>query len=406
MDRELDSRHLKLIICIFLTTVTLIVFWQVQNHEFLNFDDPLYVVDNPHVQRGLSLRSVWWSFGLFETGPNWIPLSWLSHMVDYQLYGLNPKGHHFNNLLLHIVNTLLLFIVLNRMTKAVWRSALVAALFAVHPLHVESVAWVSERKDVLSTFFWMLTLWAYARYVEKPGVKRYLPALLFFVLGLMSKSMLVTLPFLLLLLDYWPLGRLQVIGPVKPVVRQFLRLTREKTPFFFFFAVLCVLTFLGQQGANAVGSLDEFPLDIRVANALVAYMSYIGKMIWPHNLSFFYPHPGMVAWWKVSVSFLLLLCITFTAFKTLRSLPWVIVGWLWYLGTLLPVIGLVQVGFQAMADRYTYVPLIGMFIIVSWGMHYFVQRFRHKKVIFGIVGGGIARSAWDLHMVSGTALAQ
>ena len=298
----------------------------------------------------------------------------MSHMVDYQLYGLNPKGHHFNNLLLHIVNTLLLFIVLNRMTKAVWRSAFVAALFAVHPLHVESVAWVSERKDVLSTFFWMLTLWAYARYVEKPGMKRYLPALLFFVLGLMSKPMLVTLPFVLLLLDYWPFGRLQAIGHVKPVARQFLCLTREKIPFFFFSAALSILTFLGQQGANAVGALDEFPLHIRVANALVAYMSYIGKMIWPHDLSFFYPHPGMVAWWQVAGSFLLLGGITFTAFKTLGSLPWFTVGWLWYIGTLLPVIGLVQVGLQAMADRYSYVPLIGLFIIVSWGIHHFATK--------------------------------
>ncbi len=386
-DNNVDQQYRKPVICIFLTIITLAIFWKVQNYEFINFDDPLYISENPHVQSPLNLRSVRWSFSLFQTGPNWIPLSWLSHMVDYQLYGLNPRGHHFNNLLFHLANTLLLFIALNRMTKAVWRSALVAALFAVHPLHVESVAWVSERKDVLSTFFWMLTIWAYARYVEKPGIRKYLLALLFFVLGMMSKPMLVTLPFVLLLLDYWPLGRLGTSDTAKPRISTFLHLVREKIPFFFFSASLSVVTFLAQQNTSAVRSLNEFPLPERIANALVAYVSYIGKIIWPHNLAVFYPYPGMAAWWQVAGSFLLLAGITFTAFRTLGSLPWVTVGWLWYVGTLFPVIGFVQVGLQSMADRYTYVPIIGLFIIVSWGMHQSLQIFSFQKVAFRIFGG-------------------
>ena len=376
----------------FLVLATLTVYWQVGNYEFVNLDDDQYIVENSHVQKGLTSESVTWAFTTNHMA-NWHPLTWLSHMLDFQLYGLNPKGHHLANVVFHLLNTLLLFLVLQRMTGGLWRSGLVAALFALHPLHVESVAWVAERKDVLSTLFWILTLWAYLGYVKRPGVKRYLLTLVPFALGLMAKPMLVTLPFVMLLLDYWPLERIQLgqsflghTGQSHPSIiakkprTQVFRLLMEKTPFFALAAVSSVVTFIVQKSGGAVVALEVYPLNIRIANAMLAYVSYIVKMIWPQNLAVFYPHLGQsLPMWQAVLAGLMLAVISVLVIRVGRRYPYLPVGWLWYVGTLVPVIGLVQVGAQAMADRYTYVPLIGLFIMVAWGVPDLVGSWRYAK---------------------------
>ena len=415
----------KYLICFMLAIVTLAVYWQVGNSAFVNYDDPTYVTDNQDVRAGLTAESVTWAFSTTHGG-NWHPLTWLSHMLDCQIYGLNPRGHHYTNLLFHILNTILLLLVLQKMTGALWKSALVAALFALHPLHVESVAWVAERKDVLSTFFWMLTVGVYVLYVENPGVKKYLLTILLFALGLMAKPMLVTLPFVLLLLDYWPLGRFQIKklgtaqssdgtspkdtrnekrkspkGPAKDAVRSkkntesgyrwslALPLIWEKIPLFVIAVASSIVTFFAQQSGGAVRSLEALPFTVRISNALVAYISYIGKTIWPFHLAVFYPHPGMLAGWKIAGACLLLLSISFMAIRALRLYPYFTVGWLWYLGTLVPVIGLVQIGSQAMADRYTYVPLIGIFIIIAWGIFDLAAGWRYRKEGVAVVSASL-----------------
>ncbi|MDO9528887.1 MAG: tetratricopeptide repeat protein [Syntrophales bacterium] len=424
------------VICLFLVIVTLAVYWQVGNHAFVNYDDIKYVTENRHVQAGLTLKSVKWAFTATHAS-NWHPLTWLSHMADCQIYGLNPRGHHLTNVLFHILNSILLFIILRRITGSLWKSAFVAALFALHPLHVESVAWVAERKDVLSTFFWMLTMGSYIWYVERPGTSRYLLVLLLFILGLMAKPMLVTLPFVLLLLDYWPLGRFQVKKtdpvqlsdapppkdtkgkkresqqhPLKNAAQtnkitgsdyqwsRALPLIREKIPFFVLAATSSVVTFFVQQSGGAVRSFDVLPLTVRIFNALVSYVSYIGKMIWPLNLAVLYPYYGMPAGWKIAGACLLLAFISFMAIRMMRQLPYFIIGWLWYLGTLVPVIGIVQVGSQAMADRYTYVPLIGIFIIIVWGVSDLAARWRYRKEVF------VVTSAILLSILTGITLFQ
>jgi hypothetical protein len=296
--------HRDVLVCLCLVIATVVVYWQVRNHEFVNFDDDRYVTENTHVQAGLSRESVIWAFTATDVS-NWHPLTWLSHMLDYQLYGMNPKGHHLTNVFFHLASTVLLFLVLKWMTGALWRSTFVAALFALHPLHVESIAWVAERKDVMSTFFWILTIWTYFRYVERPAFNRYLLILFSFTLGLMVKPMLVTLPFVLLLLDYWPLDRFQLSqsGSSYPLERQpslgvtklravNFRLLWEKVPLFALAAISSIVTFLIQRSGGSVGDWDIYPAKIRIANALVSYVSYIGKMIWPENLAIFYPHPG------------------------------------------------------------------------------------------------------------------
>jgi Flp pilus assembly protein TadD len=383
----------EFIICLSLVLVVLVVYWQVANHDFIHLDDIQYVIENPHVQAGFTRHSVVWAFTATHAA-NWHPLTWLSHMLDCQLYDLNPMGHHLTNLLFHLANTLLLFIVLKQMTGAIWRSGLVAALFALHPLHVESVAWVAERKDVLSTFFWLFTMWTYGRYVAAPGSRRYLLTLFVFALGLMAKPMLVTLPFVLLLLDYWPLGRFrvspaggndqgQVQVPLSSVKTRApsSRLIWEKIPFFIVSLASCVVTFLVQQKGGAVETVEAFPLTIRIGNALVSYVSYMGKMIWPRSLAVFYPHPGTsLPWWQAIAAGLLLIFITIGVIRAGRQHAYLAVGWLWYLGTLVPVIGLVQVGAQALADRYTYVPLIGLFIMISWFIPDLLTGWRHRGI--------------------------
>ena len=364
-----------------------LVYAAVWHHDFVNYDDHEYILDNPFVPAGLSWRGVAWAFttGYFC---NWHPLTWLSHMLDVQVYALNPGPHHITSVLFHIANSILLFGLLRRMTGALGRSAFVAGLFAVHPLHVESVAWVAERKDVLSTLFWILTLWAYLGYVRRPRVGRYLLVCLLFALGLMSKPMLVTIPFVLLLLDFWPLGRLREQGPgtrgqaesansewqaangASPLADRHSRLTAllvEKLPLLALAIASSIVTVVAQKQGGALIKLDALPWSSRVANALVSYVGYIGQMAWPTRLAAFYPfHRSLPLWWVAGAA-LGLIGVSVAAIRAARSRPYLLVGWLWYLGTLVPVIGLVQVGNQSMADRYTYVPLMGLFIIAAWG---------------------------------------
>ena len=387
------------LICLFLILATAAVFWQVRNHEFISLDDPEYVTENRQVQNGVTLNGVIWAFTTTHVA-NWHPLTWLSHMLDYQLYGLNPKGHHLTNVFLHLLNTLLLFFILQRMTGALWRSGFVAALFALHPLHVESVAWVAERKDVLSTLFWLLTMWGYIWYVERPRLSRYLLTLLAFTLGLMTKPMLVTLPCVLLLLDYWPLKRFQLsqsggdiletAGTSEDQGASFLRLLLEKTPFLALSAISSMVTFLVQKSGGAVSAFDVYPVKIRIANALVSYFSYIGQMVWPRGLAVFYPHPGtsLPLWHAVGAGFLLV-CISIAVVRAARRHPYLAVGWLWYLGTLVPVIGLVQVGAQAMADRYTYVPLVGLFVMIAWSIPDFLAANHYRKIVLSLAVGTV-----------------
>ena len=344
------------------------------------FDDGPYVVRNEHVSTGVALSNIAWSLTGVH-GANWHPLTWISHMTDVSIYGMRPMGHHATNLIFHIANVLLLLLVLNRMTKSLWKSVFVAALFAVHPLHIESVAWVTERKDVLSTFFWLLAMLAYVRYVDKPILSRYMLILGAFVLGLMSKPMLVTLPFVLLLMDYWPLNRVKA-GQSR------WNLIWEKTPLFALSAASSFITFWAQRKQGAVVSVSTFPLGLRIENALTSYVAYIWKMIWPARLAVFYPHPTKYEAGVVILAVVVLAVITLLVIKGARKHPFLTVGWLWYTGTLIPVIGLAQVGGQAMADRYTYIPLIGLFIIVAWGIPEILPRFGNKAsapVLAGMV---------------------
>jgi len=392
MNKNIHRHHVVLIICLLLTITTLAVFWQVQNFEFVNFDDDLFILENHHVQDGLSLKGVVWAFT--TTHPDyWHPLPWLSHMLDWHLYGRNPKGHHFNNLLIHLANTLLLFLVLGRMTNAIWRSAFVAALFAFHPLHVEPVAWVTARKDILSTFFWVLTLWGYTLYVERPRPIRYLLLLLSFTLGLMSKPMLVTLPFLLLLLDYWPLRRFQFSprGPDEHPRRKkwsekgypgqsSLGLIYEKLPLFALAGIsICLTVYWGDNNI----STDHKTIGLRVANTLISYVIYIKKTVLPYKLAVFYPYPVVIPVWQAVGACLVLIGASALILRSAARHPYLIVGWLWYLGILLPVSGLIQLSgyWPAMADKYTYVPLIGLFIIIAWGIPDIVPGRSYQRIV-------------------------
>jgi len=361
----------SIVISALLAAVTLAVFWQVTQCDFVDFDDPRYVTENTQVQKGITLEGVRWAFTTFHFA-NWHPLTWISHLSDVQLFGLRPGWHHLTNLLLHVANTVLLFVVLFRMTKARWESVVVAALFALHPLHVESVAWVSERKDVLSTFFWLLTMGAYCRYVERPGPRRYLLVVLFFALGLMSKPMLVTLPFVLLLLDYWPLQRFQQSAQIR-------RLLWEKLPLLGLSLSSSIVTMIAQKRGGALVSVETFPLTDRISNAFVAYLVYIGKTIWPSDLAVSYPYPPSLPIWQVIGAVVLMTAITITVIRKARRAPYLAVGWLWFAGTLVPVIGIVQVGIQARADRYTYVPLIGLFIMAAWGISELSRNWRYRR---------------------------
>ncbi len=364
--------------CLVLAGATILALWPVVHAGFINYDDNDYVTSNAWVQAGLTWKSVGWAF-TSNHASNWHPLTWLTHMLDVQLFGKQATGPHCVNLLLHVLNTILLFCLLRRITAAHWRSFFVAGLFALHPLHVESVAWVSERKDVLSTLFWMLTLLAYAQYADNtksPGSKSkllYMLTLVLFALGLMSKPMLVTLPFVMLLLDFWPLRRFELSNFKQPS-QTIIRLVLEKVPFFLLSAASCAVTSWAQQ--KAIQPLEYLPMTDRWANAVVAYARYIGKALLPSNLALPYLHPGNWPTNQVTMAVILLAGMCLVAVFTVRKHPYVFVGWFWYLGTLVPVIGLVQVGTQSIADRYTYIPLIGVFVIATWGLTSWFIRWR------------------------------
>lgn len=335
---------------------TLVVYLPVRNFEFVNYDDDLYVTNRPEVQAGLSWEGVRWAFTTRESC-NWHPITWLSHMLDCELFGLDAGIQHVVNLLLHTLNAILLFLTFQRMTGKLWRSGFVAALFALHPLHVESVAWVSERKDVLSTSFGLLALWSYSGYVKQPVRRRYVGSLVFFALSLLAKPMLVTLPFVMLLLDYWPLRR-----------SGWMSLVREKLPFFGLTVVSSVITFWAQHTGGVVVSIDRLPVWVRLCNAVVAYVWYAAKAIWPSNLALLYPYASAHLTWQASAAAVLVIMVTALVWRASSSHPHLLVGWLWYVGTLVPVIGLVQVGLQSVADRYSYIPLTGLFVMASWAV--------------------------------------
>lgn len=354
------------------------VYWQVRHFGFINYDDNLYVTQNPAVFRGLSWSSMVWAFTQ-EHASNWHPITWMSHMLDCQLFGLNAGAHHLVNVAFHCANAVLVFLVLRSMTARMWSSAFVAGLFALHPLHVESVAWISERKDVLSTLFWLLTLAAYVRYVRRGGAGTYLLLILAFAFGLMSKPMLVTLPFTLLLFDYWPLARFD------GATRKTRSLIIEKIPLLLLSAVSSAVTFAAQL-KEAVAPVNELSVAQRLVNALTAYVDYVIMMFWPTKLAILYPLSVEIRVWKLVTAIVFLIGFSLAAYQSRRSRPYLLVGWLWYLGTLVPVIGLVQVGNQSLADRYTYVPLIGIFIIIAWGAAEIAPKLKIPRALVASVG--------------------
>jgi tetratricopeptide (TPR) repeat protein len=374
-------------ICLSLAVLTWVVFSQTLWHDFINYDDPRYVYENTKITGGLSISGIAWAFTHIHS-LNWHPLTTISHMLDCQLYGLKAGWHHFTNVLLHTLAAMLLFLALQQMTGAVWRSAFVAAVFAIHPLRVESVAWIAERKDVLSGVFFMLTLLAYVNYVRVPRVRRYLVVVFLFACGLMSKPMLVTLPFVLLLLDYWPLNRIE---------GQLWKRVAEKIPLIVLSAVSSVITFLVQKGA--VGQTEELPIFERINNAVVSYVLYIWQMLWPVNLAVFYPHPeNRLPPWEIACCLLVLMCITVAAIALRTRRPYLLTGWLWYLGMLVPVIGLVQVGWQGRADRYTYLPQIGLYIAATWAVVDLTVLYRYRRATLStaaiLVIGALTLCAW------------
>ena len=390
-----QSRFPVWLMAALLALVTMALYWPATGHDFVNYDDDEYVLDNTHVTSGLTWEDARWAFRSGYAA-NWHPVTWLSHMLDCQMFGLNPWGHHLTNVLLHALNAALVFALLRQMTGATWRSLLVAALFAVHPLRVESVAWVAERKDVLSACFGLLALVFYARYARqrsvvaspetkagvvpalgpRPARLDYGLALFFLALGLMSKPMLVTWPLVMLLLDYWPLERFKP-GSV-------WRLVREKIPFFALAAATSVVTFVVQGGAMTMG--ENFPLGVRSGNALISYCRYLGKLFWPRGLGVFYPHPEHWPPAKVLLASGVILGISMLLFAQRRRSPFLLMGWLWFVGMLVPVIGLVQVGDQAMADRYTYLPSLGLLILAIWGAYELTQRWRYAVVALSVAG--------------------
>jgi protein O-mannosyl-transferase len=388
--KDISRQHQELLISLFLIMLIVIVYAQVGAFDFVDFDDSFYVTENSHVRNGLTLDGVIWAFTTTHEA-NWHPLTWLSHMVDCELYGLNPAGHHYTNILFHTANTLILFFILFRMTGELWKSAFAAALFAIHPLHVESVAWVSERKDVLSTFFGLLSIGAYYHYSKIPSSKRFLLVVIFLSMGLMAKPMLVTFPFVLLLLDFWPLKRIQLKHHFDPQTGRSIGndskgiypLIAEKIPLFILTIISCIVTFFAQKSGRAVVPFDLLPLNTRIANALISYVRYIFKAIWPQKLTYFYPYSINVSSWQILGAVILITGAIWGSIYLSRRYPYVPVGCFWYLGTLVPVIGLIQVSGQAMADRYTYIPLIGLFIVISWGITDILKKWRYHKTFLG-----------------------
>jgi len=389
-----DRRFVTACICVCLFVVTWIVYAQTLRFDFVNYDDPRYVYQNTRITDGISIGNVAWAFSHIHS-ENWHPLTTITHMLDCQLHGLNAGWHHFSNVLFHSFAVVLLFVALEHMTGALWRSAFVSAVFAVHPLHVESVAWIAERKDVLSAFFFMLTLLAYSRYARAPSTGRYLTVVLVVALGLMSKPMLVTLPFVLLLLDYWPLERFKA-GKSK-TERRLSQLILEKIPLIALAAASSIVTFMAQRGA--IGWTEQLPVSARISNALVSYVIYIEQMLWPANLAVFYPHPeNRLSALEVTLTLSAIVGITAAAFVFRKRVPYLVTGWLWYLGMLVPVIGLVQVGWQGHADRYTYLPQIGLYIAVTWMLTDFSRAWRLQRTVIGVAAlimvGALSWRCW------------
>jgi tetratricopeptide (TPR) repeat protein len=403
-DRPSSRRSLHPWLCVALLLATAAVYAPVRHFGFLNYDDEEYVTENAHVTAGLTRDGFVWAWtGVHQA--TWHPLTTLSHMLDCQLFGLNAGPHHLGNVVLHALNTLLLFGLLARLTAQPWRSAWVAALFALHPLHVESVAWVSERKDVLSTFFWLLALWAYAAYAQRGGWRAYTGLIVTYIAALLSKPMAVTLPFVLLLLDLWPLRRITLpdINQGGATGRSPLRsgqsslthgstlttLLIEKVPLLLLAALVSVITYLTQTTAGAVVSLEALPLGVRVENAIVVYVAYLGKMLWPAGLAVFYPFAAPVPAWQVFGAALFLIAGSVVVLQSTRRRPYLFTGWFWYLGMLVPVIGLVHQGDQSMADRFTYVPLVGIFIMAAWGIPDLLGGWRHRQLFCAVAGSGV-----------------
>lgn len=404
-----DKKIKLLIYSLFLAILTLAVFNQVRDFDFVHYDDDTYVAANRHVQAGLSASGIAWAFTATDAG-FWHPLTWLSLMADYELYRLNPGGYHGTNLILHLLNTLLLFLIMASITDTFGKSAFVAGLFAIHPLHVESVAWIAERKDVLSAFFWFLTTGAYAAYVKRPALSSYLLVLLLFSLGLMAKPMLVTLPFVLLLLDYWPLCRMRDLSvkELSPSLHSTQTLIKariigclllEKVPLLLLALPAIALVFHTEVRVGALASLEAFPWAARISHALVSYWLYLGKTFWPVQLAVFYPHPGQWPLFTAGAALAGLLAVTYVCLKLSTRFPYVIVGWFGYLGVMVPVIGLVQLGSQGLADRYTYLPLIGIFVTIAWGVPDILAGWRGKKVALPVAAAVtlflLAGMAWQ-----------
>jgi len=373
------------LITLFIGICTAAAYWQVSDHSFINFDDNIYVTANSHVQQGITAQGVSWALRMGE-GPYWHPLTWLSHMLDVELFGLDAGMHHLMNLLFHVLNVILLFTALRMATGSPWRSAFVVALFALHPVNVDTVAWVAERKNLLSTSFWMLTTIAYVHYVRCPSIPRYCSVVLAFVLGLLAKPMLVTMPFVLLMLDYWPLERVLAVPGERSGFRiegeRIGRLMAEKVPLLVLSAASIVLSAMSMSDIGVSVTRELVPLGLRMKNALVSYPVYLGKLFWPADLTFFYPYPEVVSLWQVAGALLVVLGITLAATWSFRRAPWFIVGWLWFLGTLMPVLGLVQGGlWPAIAERWEYVPSIGIFMIAAWGVPHLVGRVRIPRTV-------------------------
>jgi tetratricopeptide (TPR) repeat protein len=406
--RVTPDRRARFGVALAIALVTVIVFWPVTSFDFVNYDDLEFLVENPHVATGLRADNLAWAFSNPYSGTGG-PLTWISHMLDVEMFGMDAGWHHTTSLVLHLCNSLLLLAVLWKMTETRWPSALVAALFAIHPLHVESVAWVAERKDVLSTLFWLLTMLAYASYAKRPDWLRYAAVIGCFALGLLSKPMVATLPFVLLLLDIWPLGRWRLDEGFWTSARS---LAMEKLPLFALAAISIVLTFSAQQNIGAVAAFETLPLRVRLSNAAVSYLAYLGKAIWPSGLVPFYPYRDSLPSLIVLASAGLLVLLTAAAIVVVRRAPYVTVGWLWYVGTLVPVIGIVQIGGHAMADRFTYIPLIGVFILIAWAGTAAASRARLPNaavagaVAILIVAAGVVARGQVMHWKNGISLWQ
>jgi tetratricopeptide (TPR) repeat protein len=370
--KNISSSRQKLIVYIVLSIVTFAIYWNVNKYDFIILDDHIYVTQNSHIQSEITLEGIRWAFGT-TYAEFWHPLTWISLMFDYQLYNLNAGGYHLTNLILHIMSALLLFWLFNRMTGNIWRSAFVAALFALHPLHVESVAWIAERKDVLSACFWMLTLCLYVYYTEKPVVRRYLLVLFSFTLALMSKSIVVTLPMILILLDYWPLERFK-----SHKSNLVLWQLKEKIPFFILSAVFSIITLYAQIPS---GRYYQYSLSYRLANASVNFVTYLEKTFLPHDMAIFYPFPTQIISWQLIGTSLLIIIITFAVVVMVKRLPYLFVGWMWYAIIILPVIGILQFGKQSMADRYHYLPSVGIAVMLAWGIPSLIKSENVRKII-------------------------